>query len=162
MNRKTLFIAYLYMTVFIGIVVIFWFSTLNNLIIYKQDLSLTVERITYFIAFGFLQILIFRALIGTFRLTVDKLSFSRNKQERAEDREFRLIVETLIMTNAVLISTIVAIANDYVLRNTPGREGGAYTILVSILGVLVAALISYSWPLLNSIEATLIGVEDRD
>ncbi len=149
MNKKILFITYLYTTAFIGIVVIFWFSTLNNLTIYSPGLSLALERATYCIAFAFLQILIFRALIGTFKITIDKLSFARNKKEQTEDREFRLIVETLIMTNSILISTIIVLVNDYILRSTPGREAGVYTILTSMLGVFIAALMSYSWPIFN-------------
>ncbi len=151
-RRKTLFIIYTWLTAALWLVVIVWFSSLKNLEIYSNKHSITLERITYALAFGFLLLLVFRALISTFKLTVDKLAFARSLKERNEDREFVIIVETLLLSNSILICILTVIGNTFILNRTEGREVDTYSFMINILSVLCFALLTYSWPILNTLE----------
>lgn len=159
-TKKALFILYNWFTTLIWIVVLFWFSSQEDLQIGSDEDSLFVERITYFLGFSFLFLLIYRSLINTFRLTVEKLAFTRSKEEAKEDREFVLIVETLLLSNAILLSVFIAVANNLYLETISGREVDIYLFLINSLGILVFALITYSWPVLSIIEARIAKLTD--
>lgn len=154
--KKYFFIFYAWITALIWGIVIFWFSGIENLKIAGDDNSLLIERITYLLSYGFLLILIFRALISTFRLTIDRLSYSRSKKERSEDREFVIITETLLLTNAILITSIIAIINYHYLDTVEGRINDTYSFLTNIIGILIAALITYSWPIISTLELKIL------
>lgn len=151
-KHKILFILYSWLTVLGWGVVIFWFSSFKNLDIYSSDYSKYLEKLTYFFIFGFFLLLTFRALISTFRLTIDKLSYSRGKAEKKEDKEFVVIVETLLLTNAIAICTLVAIGIYHYLLTVDGRVSDTYSFLINLLGILVAALLTYTWPIINELE----------
>lgn len=151
-KRKIIFIAYSWVTVVLWALVVFWFSSVKNLEIYSSKYSGSLEKVTYFFAFGFLLLLTFRALISTFRLTIDRLAYSRNKQEEKEDEEFVVIVETLLLTNAIAICTLIAVAIYHYLLTVDGRVNDTYSFLTNLLGILVAALFTYTWPVMNEIE----------
>jgi len=159
-KRKLLFIAYSWVTVFAWVVVIFWFSSLENLEVYSNDYSHLIERITYLLSYGFLLLTLFRALISTFRLTVDRLAYAKGKREKKEDKEFVIIVETLLLTNAILIACLLAVANYHFLDGIEGRINDTYTFLANIIGILISALITYSWPVLNDIELKAFKLKD--
>ena len=120
-TRKFGFILYSWATVAIWVVVIFWFSSLENLNIYSDAYSTLLERMTYLLAYGFLLLLTFRALISTFRLTVDRLAKAKSKREKSEDREFVIITETLLLTNAIFFAILISVANYHYLENVTGR-----------------------------------------
>ncbi|KKQ34242.1 MAG: hypothetical protein US52_C0066G0002 [candidate division WS6 bacterium GW2011_GWA2_37_6] len=153
--KKTLFIVYSWATVVIWTIVIFWFSSLESLRIYSDDYSLLIERLTFLLSYAFLLLLVFRALIATFRLNIDRLSFARNKKEAQEDKEFVIIVETLLLTNAIFISAFIAMGNYQYLETITGRVNDIYSFLSNLTGILIAALITYSWPIINTVEMRL-------
>ncbi len=125
------------------IFVILWFSDPRNLNIGANKL---LTNLTYFITFFMLQLLMFRALINTFRFTIDKLTFAKSKREKIEDSYFLLITETLIIIISILSNFIIALINFHIINifNT-----NTINFNVAIFGIFISALVSYITPIIR-------------
>jgi len=153
-TKRILFILYNWATVILWALLLFWFSSIGTDSISK-DYSKTLEYFTYFFGFGMLLLLTFRAHLSTFRLTVERLAFSRSKKEKQEDSEFVLIIETLLLANSILISSIIMIGSMYILNLETTREVNSYLLAANLLGILGFALIAYGWPLITTFELNI-------
>ncbi len=134
--------------------IISWIITLLtiSMILWFFHLSMPNERflnnLLYFVTFFILQIILFRALIGTSRLTIEQLAFFTSKREKKEDKEFVLIIETLLLFISILINIILALTNFYVLDNPIAT---IINFNYAILGILTAALLNYTYPLIKDV-----------
>ncbi|MBD3280751.1 hypothetical protein GF389_04480 [Candidatus Dojkabacteria bacterium] len=149
--KKLVFTLYTWVTFSAFTLFLLYFSTLENIEV-QYDLSKTLEYTTYFFAFGFLSILLFRALVYSLRFSVDRLSKAQNRQEKTEDAEFRLIIETLLVVITISINTSLVLVNHMLLENTIGRSSDIYAILINVLGIVVFSFISFVWPVIGEIE----------
>ncbi|MBN1331608.1 hypothetical protein JW978_01845 [Candidatus Dojkabacteria bacterium] len=149
--RKLLFTAYIWLSYLAFGIFIIYFSRIPDLAT-KHNYSAALESVTYFFAFGFSSLLFFRAVVYTLKFSVDRLSKARNQKERAEDAEFRLIVETLLVFLTITTSTSLVLVNHIILRETAGRESDIYAILINILGVSIFSLVCYVWPMIGRAE----------
>ena len=127
---------------------IFYFSSIED-IGTAHNYSKALELTTYFLSFGFSSILLFRALIYTFRFSVDRLSLANDKKEQLEDAEFRLIIEVILIFLTISLNTNLVLVNHSIIEQSAGRDSSTYAVLLNILGVSIFSFISFVWPLLE-------------
>ncbi len=150
MQKKLLYNLSLYAFSITISIFIFWFSSISNLNQSSIEYSLTLERIFYIPAFALLTLSIFRAIIGTIKLTILSLNFADTKREKLEDKSFTLIIETLVMIIAILFAIIIAILDQYILSKTLGRTADETVFLIKITSIMLAGLLNYSRPIINN------------
>lgn len=142
----------------------------------STDLSNEVIKALFrMILYSFLFILFYRSLIATFKSSVTRLAHWRSKGEAAEDAEFVLIIETLLVIVSVLATTLFSVFEQFVQVQVPGRSGidtelvsGKLTevvsivlrnvsidVLLSVMAVLLSALIVYSIPVIGELEMAI-------
>ncbi|MCA9386665.1 VanZ family protein [Candidatus Dojkabacteria bacterium] len=155
MNKKLAFLLYSWGTTSLFIAIIFWLSTVPYLAdsndIYEQSIK-TLYRITLY---GVLFLLVYRSLLATFRTTVKRLSKWHSKAEKADDTEFVLIIETLLVVIAITISSLIAVVDEFIQIYVDGRFPDPVDILISIMAILLAAILVYSTPSIGELEIAL-------
>lgn len=156
MYKKFGFIAYSWLTTLLFAGVIYWLATIANFDVTTDITNEVVKVLFRMIMYAFLVVLIYRSLIATFRMTVTRLSSWRSKGEAAEDAEFVLIIETLLVIISVLSSILYAVFEQYVQMQIAGRTESLNDmlkdVLVSIMASLLAALVVYTIPSTGELE----------
>lgn len=101
-------------------------------------------------------ILLYRSIIATLRESVSRLAKWRNRSEAAEDAEFVLIIETLVVIITIVVMTLLAVSEVFVSGFQPGRTNEVQEqmrdILVSVMSILLTALVVYTIPAIGELE----------
>jgi hypothetical protein len=149
------YIAYSWGTTILFVLFLLWLASVDNLAYgtgIEDELVKTVYRI---VLYSFLFLLIYRSIIGTLKGAVDRLSYWHTKREKAEDTEFVLVIETLVIVVTTLSCVIVAAGEEYIQLQVAGRAAQFQDVLVSTIAALLTGLIVYSAPLLGEVEMYL-------
>ncbi len=101
-------------------------------------------------------ILLYRSIIATLRASVSRLAKWRNRSEAAEDAEFVLIIETLVVIISIVVMVLLAVSEVFISGFQPGRVNEVQEqlrdILVSIMSILLTALVVYTIPAIGELE----------
>ncbi|MBN1915555.1 VanZ family protein [Candidatus Dojkabacteria bacterium] len=131
---------------------IWWLSSIPRLSLTGNDTEPLLRAGGQLLAFGFLFLLIYRALLTSFKFRVERLAFWRTRKEKSEDTEFVFIVETLLLFIAVLLSILYAIVDEYHQSFVDKSMASARDVLLDTIGILTIALITYSLPIIAETE----------
>lgn len=157
-TKQIIFFLYVWLSVVVFIVGIFWLATIPSI---SQSISSSsstneiVKTVYRFTLYFLLNLIIYRAFIITLKNTVSRLAFWHSKKEKAEDFEFVLIIEILLVISSSLIAIIVAFIDELIQSQTFGRSTEVKDILLSVMGVLTSSVIVYSIPVLGELEVAL-------
>lgn len=153
--RKNAFIIYAWITTIAWYLVILLFSTVEGVDLIQDYSNLFITTIAYQLAYGFLFLLIFRAMLITLKLKVERLLFWKTKREKAEDEEFAVIVEVLVVIIALVSTTLLAALDEFNQLNVVGRVGHINDVFVALSGALMFAVIVFVIPHATEIEARI-------
>jgi len=160
--RKLTFTLYAWGSTLLFGVFIYWIATIPNLQAgdkVTDELIKVVYRMTLYAIFF---ILFYRSIIITLKNTVQRLSSWRSKREKAEDAEFVLIIETLVVIITILATTLFAIFEEYTQSIIPGRQADLKDVLVSIMAILLSAIVVYSIPVIGELEMAIKHKIERE
>lgn len=146
------------------IAMILWLSFLPNLDVASGAGNEVVKVLFRMFLYSMLFILVYRSIIGTVKNTVKKLAVWHSKREAAEDAEFLLIIETLIVVISIFVSVLIAIFDEAIQTYAlvEGRTGEIKDILVSTVAVLLTSLIVYTLPVIGELEMAIKHKFDRE
>jgi hypothetical protein len=156
--KKLFFYLYVWLSVVIFIIGIFWLATLPSIsqsISSDNSTNEIVKTVYRFTLYFLLNLVVYRAFIITLKNTVSRLAFWHSKKEKAEDFEFVLIIEILLVMTSALISIIVALIDELIQLQIFGRTTEIKDLLLSVMGVLCSSVIVYSIPVLGELEVAL-------
>jgi hypothetical protein len=152
MPSKYAYAIYSWITTFLFGGLVYWIATIPNFEA-TGDLTNEVVKVLFrMVLYSFLFILFYRSLIATFKAAVQRLSHWRSKGEAAEDAEFVLIIETLLVIVSILSVSMFSIFEEYIQSFVAGRFPQERDVLVSIMAVLLTALVVYSVPVIGELE----------
>lgn len=156
--KANTFIIYSWVTAALWFLLIWIISSVANL-----DVNMTNTKY-YFTSFGYellyaIQfILIFRAILITIKLKVERLMYWKSKREKSEDIEFAKLVERLVILLSLAISLILAMIDEYHQSFVPGRVANAADVIVSFTGSIIALVLVMIVPITAEIEARIFKV----
>lgn len=156
--RITLFYFYVWFSTVIFIAGIFWLATIPSIsesISTDSTISEVVKILYKLTIYFLLNLIIYRAFIITLKNTVSRLSFWHSKKEKAEDFEFVLIIEILLVICSSLIAVIVAFIDELIQSQIYGRFTEVKDILIGVLGILISAVTVYTIPVIGELEVAI-------
>lgn len=176
MFSKYAYTLYSWITTAIFAGIIIWIASIPEFEV-STDLSNEVVKVLFrMILYSFLFVLFYRSLIATFKASVTRLAHWRSKGEAAEDAEFVLIIETLLVVVSVISTTLFAVFEQFIQIQVPGRSGitdadlvagklaeiistilrnVSIDVLLSVMAVLLSALVVYSIPVIGELEMAI-------
>lgn len=160
-SKNNWFIAYSWFTVVAWYAVIWLLSSVQDIDVDGNYVHWFLSSIGYELAFGLQFILIFRAIIVTLKLKVEKLMYWKTKREKEEDQEFVKVIETLILFLSISITLILAISDEYHQTFVSGRISNMEDILVNLMGIIIAAIFVFVVPIIAEIEDRLEKLESK-
>lgn len=152
--KSLAFIAWSWGSTIIFAILLYWTSTLPNVTSASagdEVIKAAFRMLLYAVFF----LLVYRSIIATLRSTVTRLSAWRSKNEAAEDAEFVLIIETLVVITTTLLSIIFAVFVEYAQQFAAGRVADIKDVLVSIMAILLTALVVYTMPAVGELEVAI-------
>lgn len=152
MSNK-LFIVYNFSTAAIWFIVILLLNLTPNLDFSGNAVDWTIRMLGTAFMYGFLFLLIVRAILSSVKLQVERLQYWRSAREKSEDAEFSYLIELFIFITAILLTLILAITDEYLQSAIPGRISSLPDILVNLIAILIAAIVTVRFPLLSEFEA---------
>lgn len=158
MNNKILFVLYAWGSTALYVFGMFWLSSIPFLTDNSSSFEVAVKLLFKMTLYGILFLLIFRSFLATFRVTVARLSKWHSEREAHEDMVFVFIIETLLVIISVLLSLIVAIADEFFQLVTVGRQAEFTDVLVSLLGILLAAILVIAKPTAGELEIAIKSI----
>lgn len=121
--KKFLFVIYAWgSTVLFGFL-IFWLSTVPNLQAGNELSDDLIKVIFRMVLYAILFILLYRSIIITLKSTVVRLANYRSRNEKFEDSEFVLIIETMAVVICVVSCVAFAFFEEQNQLFTNGRNG---------------------------------------
>ncbi|MEP7103481.1 MAG: hypothetical protein ABI721_02100 [Candidatus Dojkabacteria bacterium] len=184
--KKLAFVLYAWGSTFLFAFIIYWLATIPNLSagdVVTDEVIKVIFRLTLY---AILFVLIYRSVIITLKTTVERLSKWRSRKEEAEDSEFVLIVETLVVILVIFATISFAFFEQHVQFYTNGRNGGAEVVfikkdgldvayipqssiaeankgvLISVMSTLLTAIVVYSVPVIGELEVAIKHKLDRE
>ncbi len=154
--NRTIYLFYLWGSAILWMGFIWWLSSIPRLSLAGNETEPLLRAGGQLLAFGFLFLLIYRALLTTFKFKVERLAFWRSKKEQSEDTEFVFIVETLLLFISVLLSILYAMVDEYHQSLVEHTLASARDVLLDTIGILLIALITYSLPVIVETEVFAI------
>ena len=153
--KKLAFLTYAWGSTFLFGALIYWIATIPNFEagdVVTDELVKVVFRMTLYAIFF---ILFYRSIILTLKNTVERLSHWRSKKEKAEDAEFVLIIETLVVIVSILATTLFSIFEEYTQNFVDGRHAEVKDVLISIMAILLSGIVVYSIPVIGELEMAI-------
>lgn len=153
--KRIIFLIYAWGSTFLFAALIYWLATLPYLSAgdrVSDELIKVIFRMTLYAMFF---ILFYRSCIITLKSTVERLAHWRSRNEMAEDAEFVLIIETLVVIITILGTTLFAVFEEYSQSLVAGRLAEVKDVLVSIMTILLTAIVVYSLPVIGELEVAI-------
>lgn len=153
------------------ILAVAWTTALFFVVINTGEVSLDnqnyLSTFTKALGFGILFILVYKALINTFRLRVKRLAVWRSLQEYTEDVEFVSLIEALLVVIAVLMCMVLILvfelelfpiyqAESFILLDANFHLVRIREVLADTIGVLSIAFITSFVPIFYEFEYVII------
>jgi amino acid transporter len=159
--RRLAFLIYAWGSTALFGFLIYWLATIPNFQASNSISDDLVKVVFRMILYAIFFILLYRSLILTLKSTVVRLASFRSKNERAEDAEFVLVIETLVVVLCIAISILFAFFEEQAQLYTPGRNG-TETFLVESNGEYFKS--ESASPVLNAtyINISSIGESNKD
>lgn len=183
MLGKYAYAIYSWFTTILFAGLILWIAGIANFEA-SGDVSNEVVKVFFrMIMYAFLFVLFYRSLIATCKNFVQRLSHWRSRGEAAEDAEFVLIIETLLVIVSILSVFLFSIIEQVIQFQVPSRVGlfaatltqystqdvvriilqnVSIDILVSLMAVLLSALVVYSVPVIGELEMAIKNYYSRE
>lgn len=164
MSKKMMYFIWIWGSTLAYIGMIIWLAFLPNLDVSTGPGNEAIKVLFRMFIYAILFILVYRSIIGTLKNTVRKLAVWHSKREAAEDAEFLLIIETLIVVISIFISVLIAIFDEAIQTYAlvEGRSGEIKDILVSTIAVLLTSLIVYTMPVIGELEMAIKHKFERE
>ncbi len=162
--KKLAFLIYAWGSTFLMAAFIYWLATIPYLSAGDRVTDELVKILFRMTLYAIFFILFYRSLIITLKSSVERLAKWRSKNEKMDDEEFVLIIETLSIIITILASTLFSVFEQYsqylaVLNNSiANRSPELKDVLVSVIAILLTAIVVYSIPAIGELE---IGIKHR-
>lgn len=162
--RKLAFLIYAWGSTILMGLFIYWLATIPYLSAGDRVTDELVKIIFRMTLYSIFFILFYRSLIITLKTSVERLAKWRSKNEKMEDEEFVLIIETLSVIITILATVLFSVLEQYaqylaVVNNAiANRSPELKDVLVSILSILLTSIVVYSIPAIGELE---IGIKHR-
>lgn len=162
--RKLAFLIYAWGSTILMGLFIYWLATIPYLSAGDRVTDELVKIIFRMTLYSIFFILFYRSLIITLKTSVERLAKWRSKNEKMEDEEFVLIIETLSVIITILATVLFSVFEQYaqylaVVNNAiANRSPELKDVLVSILSILLTSIVVYSIPAIGELE---IGIKHR-
>lgn len=153
--KKVAFLLYTWGSTILFAALIYWIATIPN---FEEGTKVTDELVKVIFRmtlYAFFFVLFYRSIILTLKNTVQRLAKYRSKNEKFEDAEFVLVIETLVVIVTVLATTLFAVFEEYIQKFIPGRTVEIKDILVSVMAILLSAIVVYSMPVIGELEIAI-------
>lgn len=121
--KKAVFLIYAWGTTILFAGLIYWLSTIPNFQTGDQVYGDLIKVIFKMVLYAILFILLYRSIIITLKSTVERLSSFRSKGEKAEDAEFVLIIETVVVLFCMVSCILFSFLMEYTQFYVNGRNG---------------------------------------
>lgn len=121
--KRAAFLIYAWGSTFIFALLIYWLASIPNLRAgdtLSDDVLKVLFRMTMY---AILFILLFRSIIITLKSSVERLAHFRSKNEEAEDEEFVLIIETLVVIVCIVSCVLFSFFEEHLQFYVWGRNG---------------------------------------
>lgn len=155
MNSKAVYIIWAWLTTIAFGGLIYWLAVIPNFNVTTDATNEMLKVLFRMMLYALLFILLYRSIIATLKTTVSRLAAWRSKGEMAEDQEFVLIIETLVVIVTILATILFSIFEEGVQAFVPGRTQDIRDILVSVMAVLLTSLVVYSMPVIGELEMAI-------
>lgn len=156
--KERWFILYSWGTTIAWYVFIWFASSITRLDYEGFYANWIINSIGYQLAYALLFLLVFRSILVTLRLKVERLMYWKSKREKAEDQEFAKVVELLIMLLTFSLCIILAIVDEYHQTQVFGRIASIEDLMVAAVGMILAAFSIFAAPIIPEIEARLAKI----
>jgi NADH:ubiquinone oxidoreductase subunit 6 (subunit J) len=161
--KKTFFLIYAWGSTILFGALIYWLATLPYLNAGDRVADELIKVIFRMTLYAILFILFYRSCIMTLKSSVERLSTWRSKNEKHQDAEFVLIIETLVVIITILATILFSIFEEYTQSLVEGRASEVKDILISIMTVFLTAIVVYSMPVIGELEfAIKHKIQDRN
>lgn len=184
--KKLAFVIYAWGSTLLFAFIIYWLATVPNLRAGDLVTDEVIKVIFRMTLYAILFVLTYRSIIITLKTTVERLSKWRSRKEEAEDSEFVLIVETLVVILVIFATISFAFFEQHVQFYTNGRNGGSEVVyikkdgldtayipqtaiaeankgvLISVMSVLLTAIVVYSVPVIGELEVAIKHKLERE
>ncbi len=121
--KKAAFIIYTWGTTILFGALIYWLATIPNFQAGDQVSDELLKVIFRMVLYSLFFILLYRSIILTLKSTIDRLASFRSKGEKAEDAEFVLVIETLVVVVTILVCILFGFFEEHVQFYVNGRNG---------------------------------------
>ncbi|KXK26592.1 MAG: hypothetical protein TR69_WS6001000598 [candidate division WS6 bacterium OLB20] len=159
MMSQRVFILYTWLTAAAWYGFILLLSMVPDLDVTGTQTDWLVRSLGYALMYGLLFLLLFRALLGTVRMRIERLRYYKSRRERAEDNEFAYLTEFLLFIIAVLFTLLLSGLDEYLQTGVRGRVGAVIDVIVNLLGIIVTAVIAFKVPVVTELEELLFKNE---
>lgn len=148
------FIIYSFGIILIWILVIFFSSSLQSNS-EKYYILIIAEKLSYFLAYGLLFMLIYNCLLMLFRYKISILARFRSLQEKLEDQEFTLIIEFLLMIISAQTTIMISIIELYIRKYYLGKSCDIRDFIIILMGIILFSVTTYLLPHTKHIDRIL-------
>lgn len=157
--RRLIFVIYAWGSTALFGFLIYWLATIPNLQAGNSMSDDLVKVIFRMVLYALLFILLYRSIIITLKSTVVRLASFRSKNERNEDAEFVLIIETLVVILCMSLCVVFAFFEEHTQLFTSGRNGSESFLVESNGEYFKSDAIS---PLSNSTYINLNAINESN
>lgn len=157
MSKKVAYYIWIWGSTIVFSALVLSLSFLPNLDVSSGSTNEALKVLFRMFLYAMLFVLIYRAVIGTLKNSVQRLAVWHSRREAKEDSEFLLIIETLVVIVTIFVTVLISIFDEAIQQyaGVEGRSGDIKDILVSTMAVLLTALIVYTMPVIGELEMAI-------
>jgi len=157
--RRLFFLIYAWGSTALFGFLIYWLATIPNLQVGNSMSDDLVKVVFRMVLYAILFILLYRSVIITLKSTVVRLAGFRSKNERAEDAEFVLVIETLVVILCMVICVLFSFLEEHTQLFTNGRNSSESFLIESNGEYFKSETVS---PLTNSKHINLNAINESN
>lgn len=157
--KRFFFLVYAWGSTALFAALIYWLATIPNLQVGNSMSDDLIKVIFRMVLYAILFILLYRSVIITLKSTVVRLANFRSKNEKIEDAQFVLIIETLVVVLCMVICVLFSFFEEHTQLFTNGRNGAESFLIESNGEYFKSESIS---PVSNSTYITLNAINESN
>ncbi len=157
--RRFFFLVYAWGSTALFAALIYWLATIPNLQVGNNMSDDLIKVVFRMVLYAILFILLYRSVIITLKSTVVRLANFRSRNEKVEDAEFVLVIETLVVILCMVISVLFSFFEEHTQLFTSGRNGAESFLIESNGEYFKSESVS---PLTNSTYITLNAINESN
>jgi len=129
--RRFIFLVYAWGSTALFSGLIYWLATIPNLQVGNNMSDDLIKVVFRMVLYAILFILLYRSTIITLKSTIVRLANFRSKNEKVEDAEFVLVIETLVVILCMVICVLFSFFEEHTQLFTSGRNGAESFLIES-------------------------------